>query len=106
MFDNSIEPGPATSQFRRRSVQAEEMPIREATPAEEKRYRRGPDAHIDDVAKRHNLYTADRRSSRIYYSDYQQKSEVMRAKPQAITTKLDDRQTVSAMLDLAQSRGW
>jgi hypothetical protein len=49
---------------------------------------------------------AERRSTRIYYTDYQQKSEVMRAAPQRITTRLDDRQTVSAMLDLAQSRGW
>jgi hypothetical protein len=106
MFDNSIEPGTPTGQFRRRSVHNEEKPIREATPAEERRHRQAADAHTDDVAKRHNLYTAERRSSRIYYSDYQQKSEVMRAKPQAITTKLDDRQTVSAMLDLAQSRGW
>jgi hypothetical protein len=106
MFDNSIEPGPATGQFRSRSVRDEDMPVREATPAEERRHRQKPDAHTDDVAKRHNLYTAERRSSRIYYSDYQQKSEVMRAKLQAITTKLDDRQTVSAMLDLAQSRGW
>ena len=49
---------------------------------------------------------AERRSTRIYYTDYQQKSEVMRAAPQRITTRLDDRQTVSAMLDLAQARGW
>jgi hypothetical protein len=81
------------------------MPIREATRAEERRHT-PPVEHADAVAKQHNLYTADRQSTRIYYADYQQKSEVMRAKPQAITTKLDDRQTVSAMLDLAQSRGW
>ena len=49
---------------------------------------------------------AERRSTRIYYTDYQQKSEVMRAAPQRITTRLDDRQTVSAVLDLAQARGW
>jgi hypothetical protein len=49
---------------------------------------------------------AERRSTRIYYTDYQQKSEVMRAAPARIMTRLDDRQTVSAMLDLAQARGW
>ena len=35
-----------------------------------------------------------------------QKQEVMRASHKRIVTKLDDKQTVSAMLDLAQSRGW
>jgi hypothetical protein len=112
MFDNSIEPGnpvrrPDTS---RKDVQGDDMPIREATRAEEKRRRpTAADADTDAVAKRHNLYTVDRRfpaKARIYYSDYQQKSEIMRAKPQQITTRLDDRRTVSAMLDLAQSRNW
>ena len=65
-----------------------------------------PAAEPDDVAKQHSFYTADKRSTRVYYSDYQQKSEVMRAGPGKITTKLDDRQTVGAMLDLAQTRGW
>jgi hypothetical protein len=86
-----------------------EMPIREATPTEMRALRSRPAPHdieTDAVARRHNLYTTDRRSTRIYYTDYQQKSEVMRAAPQRITSRLDDRQTVSAMLDLAQSRGW
>jgi len=104
MFDNSIEPVRTTDSARK--PQSEDMPIREATPAEERRHRQAAPAEPDDIATRHNLYTADRRSTRIYYADYQQKSEVMRAKPEQITTKLDDRQTVSAMLDLAASRGW
>ena len=60
----------------------------------------------DAVAQRHGLYTAEKGSTRRYYADYQQKQEVMRAHPKRITTKLDDKQTVGAMLDLAQSRGW
>jgi hypothetical protein len=107
---NSIEPvqttGATTIPPTRATVgpQTDEWPIREATRAEERRLR--PDAETDAIAKQHNLYTANRWSTRIYYTDYQQKSEVMRAKSRQITTKLDDRQTVSAMLDLAQSRGW
>jgi hypothetical protein len=102
---NSIEPvQTADSQTRKRRVD-DDVPIREATPAEQRRHRPA-DAQTDAIAKQHNLYTNERWKTRIYYSDYQQKSEVMRAKPQQITTKLDDRQTVSAMLDLAQSRGW
>jgi len=60
----------------------------------------------DAVAQQHGLYTAEKDSTRRYYADYQQKQEVMRAAPKSISTKLDDKQTVSAMLDLAQSRGW
>jgi hypothetical protein len=102
---NSIEPvQTADSQTRKPRVD-DDVPIREATPAEQRRHRPA-DAQTDAIAKQHNLYTNERWKTRIYYSDYQQKSEVMRAKPQQITTKLDDRQTVSAMLDLAQSRGW
>ena len=105
--NNSIEPveireaRPATS---------DDVPIRAETRAEERqRSRRTATlAQTDSVAQRHNLYTADRRfpAARVYYSDYQQKQEVMRAKPSVITTRFDDRQTVAAMLDLAQSRGW
>ena len=105
MFENSIEPVRTTGSARKERP-ADDIPIREAIPAEERRHRQAPPAKPDDVAKRHNLYTADRRSTRIYYADYQQKSEVMRAKPERISTRLDDRQTVSAMLDLAESRGW
>nr|WP_294516043.1 LPD7 domain-containing protein [uncultured Rhodopila sp.] len=93
-----------------RPAASDEVPIREETRAEERQRNRrtAAPAQTDSVAQRHNLYTADRRfpAARVYYSDYQQKQEVMRAKPGAITTRFDDRQTVAAMLDLAQSRGW
>jgi hypothetical protein len=110
-FDNgnSIEPAAPARPAAVRKSDSSEMPIREATPAEMRALRSRPapdDIETDAVARRHNLYMAERRSTRIYYTDYQQKSEVMRAAPARITTKLDDRQTVSAMLDLAQARGW
>jgi hypothetical protein len=111
-FDNgnSIEPAAPARPVVARKPDPAEIPIREATPIEMRallRSRAAPhEAETDAVARRHNLYMAERRSTRIYYTDYQQKSEVMRAAPQRITTRLDDRQTVSAMLDLAQSRGW
>ena len=110
-FDNgnSIEPAAPARPAAARKPDPAEIPIREATPAEMRALRSRPAPHdieTDAVARRHNLYMAERRSTRIYYTDYQQKSEVMRAAPQRITTRLDDRQTVSAMLDLAQARGW
>jgi hypothetical protein len=42
------------------------------------------DIETDAIARRHNLYATERRSTRIYYTDYQQKSEVMRAAPARI----------------------
>ena len=111
-FDNgnSIEPAaPARSVAAARKSDPAEIPIREATPTEMRVLRSRPAPHAaetDATARRHNLYMAEWRSTRIYYTDYQQKSEVMRAAPARITTRLDDRQTVSAMLDLAQARGW
>lgn len=110
-FDNgnSIEPAAPARPVVARKPNPADIPIREATPTEMRVLRSRPAPHateMDAVARRHDLYMAERRSTRIYYTDYQQKSEVMRAAPQRITTKLDDRQTVSAMLDLAQARGW
>ncbi len=79
-------------------------------PLESRRRPRPVAAHADEVSKQHNLYTNDqltlRGKARVYFADYQQKTEVMRAHENRISTKSDDRQTVSAMLDLAQSRGW
>ncbi len=106
---NSIEPAAPTRPASARKADPAEMPIREATPAEMRAMKSRPGPHddtTDTVARKHNFYVAERKSARIYYTDYQQKSEVMRAVPQRISTRLDDRQTVSAMLDLAQSRGW
>ncbi len=120
--DNSLEPVRSTA---RKEQRDEEPPIRAATAAElagamQRRDRPEPQepvrsvatkapaqpAEADAVAKQHGLYTADKGATRVYFTDYQQKSEVMRATAGKITTKLDDRQTVTAMLDLAKERGW
>ena len=130
IFDtgNSVE---AIEPSRRRARQAADMPIREATTAElaaaSRRHARSEQdaaaqaavkaaappraatpaaAEEDAVAKRHGLYTADRGRTRTYFADYQQKREVMRAEPARIRTRNDDRQTVAAVLDLAEARGW
>jgi len=87
---------------------AESTPDKAAAEAKGGLFRRRPTEpqKPDPVAQQHGLYTTEKRGTRRYYSDYQQKQEVMRADPKRISTKLDDKQTVSAMLDLAQSRGW
>lgn len=106
---NTMEPAAPVRLAAARKPDPAERPIREATPAEVRAMRSKPGLQqdtTDTIVRRHNFYVAERRDTRIYYTDYQQKSEVMRAAPQRITTRLDDRQTVSAMLDVAQSRGW
>ncbi len=87
---------------------SEPTPVKAVADAKGGLFRRRPTEpeKPDVVAQQLGLYTADKRSSRVYFSDFQQKQEVMRADPKRITSKLDDKQTVSAMLDLAQSRGW
>jgi len=103
-------PGDLASAARRArsDATAEPNPVQAAPEARGGFFRRRPAEpdKPDAVAQQHGLYTAEKGSTRRYYADYQQKQEVMRAEPKSISTKLDDKQTVSAMLDLAQSRGW
>ena len=92
----------------RASAAPEPAPVQAVKEARGSMFRRRPAEpdKPDAVAQQHGLYTAEKGKTRHYYADYQQKQEVMRAAPQRISTKLNDTQTVSAMLDLAQSRGW
>ncbi len=103
-------PGDLASAARRArsGATAEPNPVQAVPEARGSFFRRRPAEpdKPDAVAQQHGLYTAEKGSTRRYYADYQQKQEVMRAAPKSISTKLDDKQTVSAMLDLAQSRGW
>lgn len=103
-------PDDLASAARRAVGKATPEPTPDKAAAEAKgglfRRRQAEPVQPDKVAQQHGLYTTEKRGTRRYYSDYQQKQEVMRADPKRISTKLDDKQTVSAMLDLAQSRGW
>lgn len=113
---NAIEP---TGAERKRAKEA--PPIREATNAEVagatlrrareeatpvKAVKASTAPEADPIAEKHGLYTAEHVTGRRYYADYQQKSEVMRASAGRISTRLDDKQIIAAMLDLAEARGW
>lgn len=70
--------------------------------------RRGP-VERDDVAERHGLFVSEsKRGVREYWADHHQKQRVMRATERRITAPRSstNERTVSAMLDLAQERGW
>ena len=98
----------AAARRTRTSAGPESAPIQAVQEPRGSLFRRRPAEpdRPDVVAQQHGLYTAEKGYTRRYYADYQQRQEVMRASHKRIVTKLDDKQTVSAMLDLAQSRGW
>ena len=120
--ENSMEPG--GTQVASRRMQPGDSPVRELTGAElaaamqrsarkhaeppvaEAAIKRQNHPSTDDVAKKHNLYTVDKRETRVYFADHQQKQEIMRSTPDKVSTKREDKHTVSAMLDIAKARGW
>ena len=103
-----MTPTELASAARRQRSTAEPDPIGAAPEARRGFFRRRPveAPKLDAVAQRHGLYIAEKRGTRTYYADYQQKREVMRADGNRISTKLDDKQAVTAVLDLAAARGW
>ena len=103
-----MTPNELASAARRQRGTAEPDPIGAAPEARRGFFRRRPveAPKLDAVAQRHGLYIAEKRGTRTYYADYQQKREVMRADGNRISTKLDDKQAVTAVLDLAEARGW
>jgi hypothetical protein len=60
----------------------------------------------DPPSIRNRFYVTQKGERRLYYADYQQKQLAITADPKKIRTRLDDRETVSAMLNLANVRGW
>jgi hypothetical protein len=115
--ENTIEPGgapvaTAVRASRKVSVTATEaMPVvavPDAATAGSRIFARKEREPVapDEVAQRHGLYMTEARGTRSYFADHQQKQPVMQADAKRITTKAADAPTVTAMLDLAQSRGW
>ena len=102
-----MTPTELASAARRQRGTVEPDPIGAAPEARRGFFRRRPveAPKLDAVAQRHGLYIAEKRGTRTYYADYQQKREVMRADGGRISTKLDDKQAVTAVLDLAEARG-
>lgn len=67
---------------------------------------RGAPLPEDPASVKRVLYIQDRGRRRHYFSDYQQKNRIITASPQKISTIRTDANTVRAMLDLAEARGW
>src|SRR6059058_4872260 len=60
----------------------------------------------DPPSVKGRFYVVQSGEKRKYYYDFQQKQLAITASPKAIRTNLSDKETVAAMVDLAQARGW
>ncbi|KND61528.1 hypothetical protein BVER_04486 [Candidatus Burkholderia verschuerenii] len=58
----------------------------------------------ETIAKRY--YVEEKRDERQYFEDYQRKNLAMRATETLISSKREDLNTVRAMLEIAEARGW
>jgi len=58
----------------------------------------------ESIAKRY--YVEERRGERQYFEDYQRKNLAMRATDTSISSKREDLNTIRAMLEIAEARGW
>ena len=66
-----------------------------------------PAAIPDDPPEiRSRFYIAQNGSERRYYTDYQQKHLAITADGNKIRTTANDRETIAAMISLAEARGW
>ena len=58
----------------------------------------------EGIAKRY--YVEDRRGERQYFEDYQRRNLAMRATDTSISSKREDLNTIRAMIEIAEARGW
>lgn len=58
----------------------------------------------DAISKRY--YVEDRGATRHYYDDYQRKGLAMRATETVVSTKREDLNTIKALFEVAENRGW
>jgi hypothetical protein len=60
----------------------------------------------DPEAIRRRYFTQDKGAERRYFDDYQGKSPAFRAGADRLASKREDLNTIRAMLDVAEARGW
>jgi hypothetical protein len=60
----------------------------------------------DPEAVRRRYYTQDKGTERRYFDDYQGKNLAFRAGGDRVSSKREDLNTIRAMLDVAEARGW
>lgn len=58
----------------------------------------------EGIAKRY--YVEERRGERQYFDDYQRRNLAMRATDTSISSKREDLNTIRAMIEIAEARGW
>lgn len=61
---------------------------------------------VDPEAIRRRYYAQDHGAERRYFEDYQGKTLAFRAGAERLSSKREDLNTIRAMLDVAEARGW
>jgi hypothetical protein len=80
--------------------------IRQATPVLLPPRGQGEARAADPEAGRRRYYTQDQGGERRYFDDYQGKSLAFKAGADRVSSKREDLDTIRAMLDVAEARGW
>lgn len=80
--------------------------IEQAAPVVVPRRTEGEVRPADPEAIRRRYYTQDNGTERRYFDDYQGKNLAFRAGGDRVSSKREDLNTIRAMLDVAEARGW
>jgi hypothetical protein len=80
--------------------------IEQATPVVVPRRAESEVRPADPEAVRRRYYTQDKGTERRYFDDYQGKNLAFRAGGDRVSSKREDLNTIRAMLDVAEARGW
>jgi hypothetical protein len=78
----------------------------EQAPVTVPRRAEGEVRHPDSEAIRRRYYTQDSGAERRYFDDYQGKTLAFQAGAGRVASKREDLNTIRAMLDVAETRGW
>jgi hypothetical protein len=80
--------------------------IEQAAPVVVQRRAESEVRPADPEAVRRRYYTQDKGAERRYFDDYQGKNLAFRAGGDRVSSKREDLNTIRAMLDVAEARGW
>lgn len=97
---NSIERVPEPAQSVSASAPPAAAPAGREGKAKDAAYLSEPEA----IAKRY--FVEERRGERQYFDDYQRRNLAMRATDTSISSKREDLNTIRAMIEIAEARGW
>ena len=103
---NSIEPIPAPDQTRRTSSPADPVLPGPGAAGPVAQGKKPAPYKTEPPSIANTYYVQEKGSERQYFEDYQRKNIAMRATDTSVSSKRQDLNTVRAMLEIAEARGW